>query len=81
MGAAFIGAALVPVVPYFFSDSGTAIGASIAATLVGLFVLGLGKGRIVQKAPLLQGLEILLIGAASAVVGFGLGEGIPRLVS
>ena len=81
MGGAFIVAALIPVVPYFFVEGRTGISVSIAATLVGLFVLGLGKGRIVQKSPVLQGLEVLLIGAASGGIGFALGEGIPRLVS
>ena len=81
MGAAFIPAAIIPVLPYFFIDGKVAIGASVAATLVGLFGLGLSKGRIVRKSPLLQGLEILLIGAASAGLGIALGEGIPRLVS
>ena len=81
MGAAFIVAAIIPILPYFFSDGGIAIGASVSAALVGLFVLGMGKGRVVRKSPLLQGLEILLIGAVAAGLGFALGEGIPRLVT
>ena len=80
MGAAFIVGALIPILPYFFVQGNIGIAASVSATLVGLFVLGMGKGRMVQKSPLLQGLEILLIGAAAAGVGFGLGEGIPRLI-
>ena len=80
MGAAFIAGAMVPVIPFFFSVSGTAIAAAVAATLVGLFVLGMAKGRVVQRSPILQGMEILLVGAAAAGVGWGLGEGIPRLV-
>ena len=81
MGSAFILAALVPVLPYFFTDGSPAIIASISATLLGLFVLGMGKGRIVHKSPIFQGLEILLIGAAAAGVGFLLGEVIPPLVT
>ena len=80
MGAAFTVGAFIALLPYFFIDGNPAVAASVGATLVGLFVLGMGKGRIVQKAPILQGLEILLIGAVSAGIGFGLGEGIPRLV-
>ena len=80
MGSAFIVGAMIPVIPFFFSKSGTAIGVAVGATLVGLFLLGMGKGRIVQRSPLLQGLEILLVGAAAAAVGWGLGEGIPRIV-
>ena len=81
MGAAFIVAALIPVLPHFFADGKVAIGASIAVTLAGLFALGVGKGRMVRKSPILQGLEILLIGAAAAGLGIALGEGIPRLVT
>jgi VIT1/CCC1 family predicted Fe2+/Mn2+ transporter/rubrerythrin len=81
MGMAFIIAAMIPVLPYIFAEGKVAIGASVGATLAGLFALGLGKGRMVQKSPILQGLEVLVIGAAAAGLGFALGEGIPRLVS
>jgi len=81
MGVAFILAAIVPILPHFFMEGGPAIGVSIAAALTGLFFLGVGKGRLVQRSPLLQGLEILAIGAVSAGVGFGLGVLIPRLIT
>ena len=81
MGVSFIVAAFVPIVPHMIFDTGTAIGVSIAAALVALFVLGVGKGRLVQRSPILQGLEIVAIGAVSAAIGFGLGDGIPRLVT
>jgi VIT1/CCC1 family predicted Fe2+/Mn2+ transporter/rubrerythrin len=81
MGVAFILAAIVPILPHFFLEGGPAIGISIAAALTGLFFLGVGKGRLVQRSPLLQGLEILAIGAISAGIGFGLGVLIPRLIT
>jgi VIT1/CCC1 family predicted Fe2+/Mn2+ transporter/rubrerythrin len=80
MGTSFILAAVIPIVPYLFFDGGQAIGISVAGALTGLFVLGMGKGRLVQRSPFLQGLEILGIGAVSAGLGFALGEVIPRLV-
>ena len=79
MGAAFIAGAAIPLVPHFFLTGGTAIGVSVGATLAGLFTLGLVKGRMVERSPLLQGLEILGIGTVSAGVGYALGELIPRL--
>ena len=79
MGASFIIAALIPIIPYLFLAGTAAIGVSVAGALVGLFVLGMGKGRLVQRSPIWQGLEILGIGAVSAGVGFLLGEGIPRI--
>ena len=80
MGIAFILAAIFPIFPHFFLEGGAAISISIAAALTGLFILGVGKGRLVQRSPLLQGLEILTIGAISAGIGFGLGDLIPRLI-
>ena len=80
MGIAFILAAIIPILPHFFMEGGLAISVSIAAALTGLFILGVGKGRLVQRSPILQGLEILTIGAISAGVGFGLGDLIPRLI-
>ena len=80
MGIAFILAAIIPILPHFFLEGGAAISISIAAALTGLFILGVGKGRLVQRSPLLQGFEILAIGAVSAGIGFGLGDLIPRLI-
>ena len=80
MGLAFIIAAMIPILPYFFLDRAPAIPVSIGLALAGLFALGVGKGRLVQKSPLLQGLEILAIGSVAAGIAFLIGEGIPRIV-
>ena len=77
MGLAFITGAAIPLVPHFFLTGDTAIGVSVGGTLAGLFALGLLKGRLVERSPLLQGLEILGIGTISAGVGYALGELIP----
>ena len=81
MGLSFILAAIVPIAPYFFLTGGPAIGISVAAALTGLFALGMAKGRMVRRSPLLQGLEILGIGSVSAALGFVLGDVIPRLIN
>jgi rubrerythrin/VIT1/CCC1 family predicted Fe2+/Mn2+ transporter len=81
MGLSFLVAASVPIIPHILMTGTSAIWVSIASALVGLFVLGSFKGRMVQKSPILQGLEILAIGAVSAAIGFALGEGIPRLIT
>lgn len=81
MGVSFVVAAMVPIVPYLFLGGSMAIAVSVAGALLGLFVLGMGKGRLVSKSPVLQGLEILAIGAVSAAIGFVLGDLIPRLFS
>ena len=81
MGLSFILAALVPIVPYLFLDRRPAVVVSISAALVGLFVLGVGKGRLVQKSPIWQGLEILAIGGVSAGIGYALGVLIPKVIT
>ena len=81
MGVSFVVAAAIPIAPYLFLTGWPAISVSIAGALVGLFVLGVGKGRLVSKSPILQGLEILGIGAVSAAIGFLLGDLVPRLFS
>ena len=79
MGATYIVAALIPIIPFFFMGGNVAIGVAGAAALSSLFILGTAKGRRVQRSPILQGLELLVIGAAVAGLGFLLGELIPRL--
>ena len=79
MGAAFLAGGIVPILPYFFTDGALAISVSIPIALLGLFLVGMGKGRVVHKNPFFQGLEVLVIGAGAAAVGYGLGEAIPRL--
>lgn len=81
MGLSFGASAILPIIPFLFLSVGpAAIGWSVGLSLTGLFALGLVKGRLVRKSPILQGLEILGIGAASAVLGYGLGELLPRLL-
>ena len=81
MGASFIVAAIIPIVPYLFLEGTAAISVSVTAALLGLLALGAGKGRLVQKSPLWQGLEILGIGALAAGIGYALGDVIPRLIN
>ncbi len=81
MGVSFVLSAIVPIAPYLALDVGpAAVGWSVGLSLAGLFGLGLVKGRLVRKSPLWQGLEILGIGAASAALGYALGELLPRLL-
>ena len=81
MCVSFGSAAIIPIIPFLFLAVGpAAIGLSVGLSLAGLFALGLAKGRVVRKSPILQGLEILGIGAVSAALGYGLGELLPRVL-
>ena len=79
MGGSFIIAALIPIIPYLLVDGTSAMIASIGAAITVLFTLGTAKGRLVKKAPLLQGLEILGIGVGATIIGYLMGVFIPRL--
>ena len=62
MGASFIMAALTPIVPYLFLTGLFAIGVSVLGGLIGRFVLGMAKGRLVQRSPICKALKYWALG-------------------
>ena len=76
VGLAYASAALIPLWPYFAWDVATALPVSLAATAVALFILGLAKGKVARLALLRSGLQVLLIGGASAGIGYLIGIGV-----
>ena len=79
VGASYAAAALVPLWPYFFWSTTTALGASLAATGVALFSLGVVKGRVARLHLVRSGLEVLLVGGISAGLGYLIGGLGPHL--
>ena len=80
MGITFVLAGLIPIIPYLFTTGGTAMSFSISAALLTLFGLGILKGRLVQRNPLMQGLAVLGIGVAASALGFVIGEIVPLII-
>jgi VIT1/CCC1 family predicted Fe2+/Mn2+ transporter/rubrerythrin len=80
MGTTFVFAGFIPIIPYLFTTGFAAMSFSISAALLTLFGLGIVKGRIVQKNPLLQGLGVLLIGVAASALGLLIGEILPLII-
>ena len=80
MGTTFVFAGLIPIIPYLFTTGFAAMSFSISAALLTLFALGIVKGRLVQKNPLLQGLGVLLIGVSASALGFLIGEIVPLII-
>ena len=70
---AFTMGATVPVVPYLVGSGAAAFWASLVASLVGLFLLGIGVSRFTHRSPLRTGVRQLLLGLVAAVVTFGVG--------
>jgi len=71
---AFTLGALVPLVPYLLGSGAGAFGASLAASLVALFLLGVGISILTHRSPLFTGIRQLLLGGIAAAVTFGVGS-------
>ena len=76
VGLAYALAALIPLWPYFAWEVATALPISLAATAVALFGLGLAKGKVARLALVRSGLQVLLIGGASAGIGYLIGTSV-----
>jgi vacuolar iron transporter family protein len=79
MGVSFLIGATVPLIPYLFIGTAPVIWASIAVTVAALFVVGLAKARVTRKPPLRAGLEVMLIGTASGLLGYLIGGVFPQM--
>jgi vacuolar iron transporter family protein len=79
MGISYVIGGLVPLAPYFVFSDLLAIPISIGVTLIALAAVGAIKARTTHRSTLPSILEVVGIGAASGVVGYTLGELLPRL--
>ena len=79
VGGMYALAAVIPLWPYFLWSVGTALVVSLAATALALFGLGLVKGRVTGTALLRSGAQVLLVGGASAAIGWLIGAFVPEL--
>jgi len=73
VGASYAVAAVVPLWPYFFFGMHVAMALSLAATGCALFVLGMVKGRVARLSLARSGLQVLVVGALSAGIGYLVG--------
>jgi vacuolar iron transporter family protein len=79
MGASYVIGGLIPLLPYLVVDTLIAIPISIALTLCALALVGIVKARTAHRGMLASVLEVTGIGAASGIVGYVLGDLLPRL--
>jgi VIT1/CCC1 family predicted Fe2+/Mn2+ transporter len=80
MGGSFGLGALVPILPYLLLPTPQSIWASLVATGVVLFGVGVLKARWTRRNSVRSGLEILAIGAAAGIVGYFFGNVLPPLL-
>jgi VIT1/CCC1 family predicted Fe2+/Mn2+ transporter len=81
VGLTYLGAAVIPLWPYAVLPlMAPALIVSVACTLVALFVLGIAKGTVARQPRRRAGLQVLVIGGVSAIVGFGIGHAVTAVV-
>jgi VIT1/CCC1 family predicted Fe2+/Mn2+ transporter len=66
--------AIIPVMPYFFTEGTTAVIASATLSVIGLFIIGAAITIITGRSALLSGLRQVLFGVAAAAITFGIGR-------
>ncbi|MGZ4382068.1 MAG: VIT1/CCC1 transporter family protein [Gaiellaceae bacterium] len=79
VGGSYAVAALIPLWPYFFFSMSVALPISLVCTGLALFALGVLKGRVAHMAIVRSGLQVLVIGGASAGIGYVIGSLGPKL--
>ncbi|MFN8110057.1 MAG: VIT1/CCC1 transporter family protein [Thermoleophilia bacterium] len=80
VGGSYAVAAVVPLWPYATLPLGTtALVVSILCTLVALFILGVVKARVASQKWWFGGFQVMVIGGASAGVGYLIGHLITAL--
>jgi VIT1/CCC1 family predicted Fe2+/Mn2+ transporter len=66
--------AIIPVMPYFFTEGTTAVIASATLSVIGLFIIGAAITIITGRSALLSGLRQVLFGVVAAAITFGIGR-------
>lgn len=74
MGLFYLAGGIFPLLPYFFLPVGSSIAPSIIITGIILFLLGIGKARVVSVSWVKSGLEMTAISLTAALLGFFIGR-------
>jgi VIT1/CCC1 family predicted Fe2+/Mn2+ transporter len=75
IGLSYIVGGFVPLFPYMLMDSNaSALGVSVAVTLLALFVFGYIKGHFTGVSKLRSGTQTIVIGGLAAGVAFGVAK-------
>ena len=73
MFVSYIGAGLIPVLPYLLFSLTPAIFMSLGLALISLFLLGYVKGKLIGVASWRSGAEILVVGGLATAIGVVVG--------
>jgi vacuolar iron transporter family protein len=70
----FSAGAIIPVLPYFFTEGTTAVIISVTLSVVGLFIIGAAITVITGRNALFSGTRQVLFGVTAAAITFGIGH-------
>lgn len=73
MFVSYFAAGMIPILPILLFPIDYAIYVSMAAALVGLFLLGLIKGALTKRNVLKSGIQVLIVGGTAALIGTAVG--------
>jgi VIT1/CCC1 family predicted Fe2+/Mn2+ transporter len=73
VGFSAIVGSLVPLAPFFFLPRVPAVWAGLAFSALVLFAVGAIKAKLTVGKPAKSGLQMMVIGMVSAIVGYGIG--------
>ncbi|OGD84226.1 hypothetical protein A2165_03630 [Candidatus Curtissbacteria bacterium RBG_13_40_7] len=73
MFASYFFAGLIPLLPFLLNSHPKSLVYSVTSALVGLWVLGFMKGKILHTPPFKGGLKILIIGGLASLLGLVIG--------
>ena len=74
MGLSYFLGGLVPVMPIMLLELPLSATVSIVSALIGLFVLGFIKAKLVKVNPLKSALEIFVLGGTATAIGLIVGK-------
>lgn len=82
---AFVIAGCLPIIPFFIpflvpAAAQNAFTVSAAATAAAFFFVGAARSLVIQKHPLIAGLEMLIVGGIASAIAYGIGSWVETLV-
>jgi VIT1/CCC1 family predicted Fe2+/Mn2+ transporter len=72
--------ALIPVLPFFFLDGGTAVVVSFAISMLSHWLVGAARSVFTGRSVFRSGMDMFVVGLGVAVVGYYVGERIAHLL-
>jgi vacuolar iron transporter family protein len=71
--------ALIPVAPFFFLESTTAVWTSFIISMIAHFVVGAARSTFTGRSIFRSGFDMFIVGIGIAVIGYFIGEMISKL--